>query len=120
MLVAVLLGRWILTTLFTHDYGRFQSEFQLVVLAHCLALVTNVLGIATTQMRLFWAQVPAQVITLAATVSAAFLLIPGPSPVLGAAHTALVRSGVQLVLYAGCVGLGLAFRSRLTQRASIC
>lgn len=112
LLVAVLAGRWILAVIYTPDYARFQHEFVLIVAAHALALLTNVLGIATTQMRLFWAQVPVQVVTLGATAFAAWHLIPGPTPVRGAALTALVRAVVQLVLYAACVTLGLALRSR--------
>jgi len=117
LVVAVLFGRWILTTLYTADYARFETEFRIIVLAHCLALLTNVFGAATTQMRLFWLQVPAQVITLLCTAVAALVLIPGPNPVLGAAQTALVRAVVQFVLYATCVGLGLACRRQAEPRS---
>jgi len=85
----------------------------LIVFAHCLALLTNVFGTATTQMRLFWVQVPVQLLTLVSTAAAALLLIPGDQPVLGAAYTTLVRASVQLVLYWTCVALGLAFRRRI-------
>lgn len=116
LLIAFLFGRWILTVLYTPDYAHFETEFLLIVLANAVALLTNVFGTATTQMRLFWVQVPVQVITLASTVVAAMLLIPGDNPVRGAAYTALVRAGVQFVLYAGCVGLGLAQRGRALER----
>lgn len=118
LLIAWLFGRWILTVLYTPEYGRFETEFLLIVGANAVALLTNVLGAATTQMRLFWVQVPVQVITLASTIAAALLLIPGDNPVRGAAYTALVRAGVQFVLYAGCVGLGLAQRERVIERAT--
>jgi O-antigen/teichoic acid export membrane protein len=113
LVIAVLLGRWILSTLYTAEYARFETEFRIIVLAQCLALLTNVFGAATTQMRLFWLQVPAQVLTLLATVIAALVLIPGPRPVLGAAETVLVRAGVQFCLYATCVGVGLARKSKV-------
>jgi O-antigen/teichoic acid export membrane protein len=113
MLVVVVFGQWILNTLYTPDYARFETEFLIIVGAQCLALLTNVFGTATTQMRLFWMQVPVQVVTLAATTVAALLLIPGENPVRGAALTALVRAVVQLVLYAGCVAAGLALRQRV-------
>lgn len=116
MFVALVFGRWILTLLYTTEYAQFETEFHIIVFAHCLALLTNIFGTATTQMRLFWVQVPVQAITLVCTVAAALLLIPGPTPVLGAALTALVRALVQLVLYAACVGLGLAARGRILQR----
>lgn len=110
LVVALFLGRWILATLYTPQYARFETEFQIIVAAHCLALLTNVFGAATTQMRLFWVQVPAQVITLLVTVGAALVLIPGTNAVLGAAQTALVRACAQFILYAGCVAVGLAVR----------
>ncbi|MEW6251383.1 MAG: hypothetical protein AB1716_12105, partial [Planctomycetota bacterium] len=110
LVVAVVFGRWILTVLYTPDYVQFQREFQLIVLAHALALLTNVLGAAVTQMRLFWVQVPVQLATLLATSVAAALLIPGPTPVLGGACTLLIRAAVQLTLYAACFALGLARR----------
>jgi O-antigen/teichoic acid export membrane protein len=109
LVIAMLAGAWILRMLYTPDYAQFETEFQLIVLAHALALLTNVFGVATTQMRLFWVQVPVQLITLAATVAAAIWLIPG-APVRGAALTALIRSGVQLALYAACVIGGIAMR----------
>ena len=113
--IAFPLGGWLLRVLYTADYARFEAEFRLIVVAHCLALFTNVLGVATTQMRLFWLQVPAQVITLLTTIGAALLLIPG-DPLRGAAYTVLVRSGVQFVLYVGCVTVGLIGRRSLLRR----
>jgi len=116
LLVALNLGRWILRVLYTPDYAQFETEFHIIVLAQSLALLTNIFGTATTQMRLFWVQVPVQVITFVATVIAAILLIPGETPVYGAALTVLVRAVVQLVLYSTCVGLGLILRGRLVHR----
>ncbi|MCK4340742.1 MAG: hypothetical protein KAY37_03350 [Phycisphaerae bacterium] len=113
LIVALLFGEWILGVLYRPDYAQFATEFQIIVGAHCLALLTNLFGATTTQMRLFWVQVPVQVITLAATVIAAVLLIPGDTPVRGAAYTAMVRAVVQFVLYASCVGLGVVFRKRI-------
>jgi O-antigen/teichoic acid export membrane protein len=114
LLAAWFFGAWVLRVLYTPEYARFELEFRIIVGAHCLALLTNVFGIATTQMRLFWVQVPVQVATLAATVIAANMLIIPASPVRGAAYTALVRAVVQLVLYTACVGAGLAWRRRRT------
>ncbi len=109
LLVAWFFGQWILRVLYTSEYAQFENEFRIIVGAHCLALLTNIFGTATTQMRLFWVQVPVQVVTLIATIAAANLLIPA-SPVRGAAYTALVRAVVQFVLYAACVTLGLVRR----------
>lgn len=113
LVIAWLFGGWILRVLYTPAFAQFEREFLLIVFAHCLALLTNVFGTATTQMRLFWVQVPVQLLTLVSTAAAALLLIPGDQPVLGAAYTTLVRASVQLVLYWTCVALGLAFRRRI-------
>ncbi len=113
MAAALLAGEWILRVLYRPDYAQFVIEFQIIVFAHCIALLTNILGAATTQMRLFWVQVPVQIVTLVCTVVAAVLLIPGDTPVRGAAYTALVRAAVQLVLYGACIGLGLGWRRRI-------
>lgn len=113
VLLVTFCGHWLLRTLYTAEYAQFTDEFRIIVLAHALGLLTSVCGAATTQMRLFWVQVPAQVVTLAATAVAAILLIPGEQPVRGAALTALVRAVVQFVLYGGCVGAGIALRRRI-------
>ncbi len=111
--VAFFAGEWFLRVLYTPAYAAFVTEFQLIVVAQCLGLLTTVFGVATTQMRLFWMQVPAQVITLLATATAAWWLIPGPEPVYGGALTLLVRAGVQFGLYTVCIGTGLALRRRI-------
>jgi O-antigen/teichoic acid export membrane protein len=113
LVLALFFSRPFLEFLYTARYARFETEFQLIVLANCLALLTNVFGAAATQMRIFWVQVPIQIITLIATVIAALWLIPGAQPVLGAAQTALVRAVTQLVLYAGCAVFGVVARERL-------
>jgi O-antigen/teichoic acid export membrane protein len=111
--IAWLFGRPILATLYTPAVAAYEQAFRIIVAAHALALLTNVLGAATTQMRVFWLQVPAQALTLAATLVAAIVLIPGPDPVTGAAQTALVRAMTQFVLYVICVSVGVGLRPRL-------
>lgn len=118
LLVVWLVGPWLLRVLFTPEYAVFEAEFRLIAGAHAIALVTNVLGATTTQMRLFWAQVPIQGITLATTVVAALLLIPGGDPVRGAAETAMVRAIVQCGLYGIGLVMGFALRERLLSTPS--
>ncbi len=113
IVAALLFGGWFLRLIYTPEYARFETAFHIIVFAHSLALLTNIFGVATTQMRLFWVQVPVQVLTLAATIVAAVLLIPGDNPVRGGAYTALARAVVQLVLYTGCVAAGLLWRERV-------
>ena len=89
----------------------------IIIVAQCLALLTTVFGVLTTQMRLFWLQVPAQVIVLLSTVIAALVFIPqAEDTVRGGAWTLLVRSAVHVTLYAGCVLTGIILRPRLLQK----
>lgn len=113
LVLAIFAGEWLLRTLYTPEYARFQTEFLIIVAAQLPALLTIIFGITTTQMRLFWLQVPAQLITLACTVIAALILIPGSTPVLGAALTIVVRSVAQFLLYTGCLAYGLAYRQQI-------
>lgn len=113
LLLAAFAGKWFLTALFTARYAPFVVEFQILAVAHGLALLTNVFGAAVTQMRFFWLQVPLQAVVLTVTVVAAIILIPGPSPVYGAAWTMLVRAAVQFVLYAAAVTVGFVYREQL-------
>ncbi len=103
---ASLAGEWILRIVFTPAYAVYAAEFQIVVLAQALALISNILGVTATQMRLFWLQVPAQVGVLVVTVVAGLLLIP-QDPVGGAAKTILIRAAVHVGLYATCMFIGL-------------
>lgn len=118
LLVVWFAGEWILRLLYTPDHARFTTEFQLIVLAHSLTLLTNVFGATTTQMRLFWLQVPVQIVTLVVSIAAAVVLIPGPTPVRGAAYTALVRAAVQFVLYLACVTFGVVRRPQILGSSS--
>jgi len=116
LLITLLFGEWLLRVLYRPDYATYFPEFKIIVLAQCLALLTVVFGVVTTQMRLFWLQVPAQLLVLASTAVAAWLLIPGGQPVRGGAWTVLIRSSVHVVLYAGCVLAGILLRPWLLAR----
>lgn len=113
--VAFVFGEWILRVLYRPEYAQFTTEFRIIVAAQCLALLSNIFGVATTQMRLFWLQVPGQVVVLIATTVAALTLIPG-DPLRGAAWTLMVRAGVQATLYTGFVVVGIVLRNRLLSR----
>ncbi|TWT40559.1 hypothetical protein RAS1_42720 [Phycisphaerae bacterium RAS1] len=104
-------GEWFLRVLYRSDYAAHHSEFMIIIAAQSLALMTNVLGVTATQMRLFMVQSWMQALVLAATLVAALAWIPA-DPLRGAALTALTRAVVQFVLYAGCVAGGLVWRSK--------
>jgi hypothetical protein len=115
--VAVGLGGWLLRVLYRPQYAGYEHELQIVIVAQTLALLTNVFGVLVLQMRLFWVQVPAQLVVLGATAAATAALLPGaPDLVRGGAWVLLIRSGVHAAVYAGCVLLGLLLRPRLLQQ----
>ncbi len=112
--VAVYYGRFFLRVLYGAEYRAFHYEFVIIVFAHCLTLMTAVIGITITQMRIFWLQAPLQVLILAATTVAAFILIP-PDPLRGAAWTNVIRAVVHLALYAACLAYFLSRRNPTTR-----
>ena len=115
--IALPFGQPLLRILFRADYAAYYPEFCIIVGAQCIALFTNVLGVLVTQMRLFWVQVPAQVIILAGTFIAAMWLVPGADNLVRAgAWTVMVRSVIHVTLYTVCVLIGLIWRARLRQR----
>ncbi len=114
LVVAASYGRWLLELLYRADYARFDREFTLIAMGAALSQVTSIFGVLVTQMRLFWLQVPAQVLVLVFTAAAAFVLIPGAENLVsGGAWTMLVRSVTHLSLYTVCVLIGLVFRQRV-------
>lgn len=106
------LGEWILNVLYKPEYAAYHAEFLIIVAAQCITLLASVCGVATTQMRLFWSQVPLQIAILAATWIAAEITIPA-DPLRGAAQTTLVRAIVQTGLYAVFLVVNIGFRRRL-------
>ncbi|MGE3182983.1 MAG: lipopolysaccharide biosynthesis protein, partial [Phycisphaerae bacterium] len=110
-IILVPFGEVVMRMLYRPEYAAYQAALQIVLLAQVIALLTAVFGVTVTQMRMFWMQVPAQVITLGTTAIAALLLIPG-QPIRGAATTALVRALTQFVLYASCLLWGIIQRAR--------
>jgi O-antigen/teichoic acid export membrane protein len=114
VLGAVFFGNFVLNALYRAEYAEFLPEFMIIILAQTLMLLTIVFGVMTTQMRLFWLQVPAQLAVLACTTIAALLLIPSAENLVrGGAWTVLVRASVHLSLYAACVVFGIVFRARV-------
>lgn len=114
ILVIWLLGPWLLRFFFRTEHVQFADEFLLIALAQGITLFTNIFGVLTTQMRLYWLQVPAQVIVLITTLAAAFTLIVGSEDVVhGGALTILWRASVHALLYTGCVLVGILARKRV-------
>lgn len=103
---AWLFGDWLVRTIYTESYAGHFDAFMTLVAAQCVILLASMFGYVTTQMRLFWIQVPIHVAVLAGTLIAAALLVPD-DPVKGGATTMLIRACIQTVLYAACLVYGL-------------
>jgi O-antigen/teichoic acid export membrane protein len=110
--VVFVCGEWLLARLYRPEYAAYAFELRIVMLAQCLALLTAVWGIACTQMRVYWGQVPAQAATLLTTAAFALWLIPA-DPVRGAAWTAVARAVVQFVAYGLCLWVGCSGAGRV-------
>ena len=54
LLIMLPFGEWLLRVLYRAEYAAYHAEFRIIVIAQCLALLTNVFGVLVTQMRLFW------------------------------------------------------------------
>lgn len=113
LLATWLLGAWFLRVVYTPEYAAHAREFVILMLAQAIVLLVAVFGSVTTQMRQFWIQVPVQLTVLGVTAGAAALLVQPANPVLGGAWTMLARSLTQVVLYLGCVALGIRWRERI-------
>lgn len=106
---AWLFGDWLVRTVYTEQYAGHFDAFMTLVAAQCVILLASIFGYITTQMRLFWIQVPIHVAVLTGTLIAAAILVPD-DPVNGGATAMLVRAGIQTVLYAACLAYGLLRR----------
>jgi O-antigen/teichoic acid export membrane protein len=113
---AWLFGAWFLRVVYTPEHARHYPAFVILVLAQAVVLLAAVFGSVTTHMRQFWIQVPVQLSVLVATTIAGLLLITPADPVRGGAWTTVVRSGTQVVLYFGCVLIGIRWRERIRTR----
>jgi O-antigen/teichoic acid export membrane protein len=114
---ALLLGRWALSVLFDADYAAYYSEFLIMVVAQMFMFISSLLGFATTQMRLFWIQVPVLTAMCLAGWIVALIFVP-EAPVRGGAYALLATAIVQLLLLAACTAYGVINREKLLARAA--
>ena len=111
MAATLLFGEWLLGVLYRAEYVEYFDSLVILVAAQCILFFGSLFGITLTQMRLFWVQVPIQLVIVGTTVLAAHRLIPS-DPVRGGAWTVLVRSVAQTVLYGACAAAGVWHRRR--------
>lgn len=100
--LTLLAGKPFLQAVYTPRYASYYPEFVILVCAQAITLLASVFGFVVTSMRRFWIQASMQVLVLAATLLAAWMLVP-EAPVRGGAWTALIRSATQAALYFGCL-----------------
>ncbi|MFT7699388.1 MAG: O-antigen/teichoic acid export membrane protein [Candidatus Krumholzibacteriia bacterium] len=76
ILVAVFAGRELLTLIYTAEYGAYEREFVVVMIAGAFYFVGGLLGPAATSMKAFRGQLLIQVVNVGLMLVLAWLLIP--------------------------------------------
>lgn len=88
IVVAHFAGREILTLIYTAEYGDYESEFVVVMLAGACFFVGSLLGPVATSMRAFRGQMVIQIVNVGLMLGLAWWLIPTRG-IMGAALTML-------------------------------
>lgn len=110
----IVLGRPVLTILYAPDYAGYQTEFILLSVAAAITLGTACCGYALTAARMFRIQLILALVSCAATVGAAWWLIPAYG-IRGAALSVLVTA---VIMFSGsALMLGWVIFKRREHRA---
>lgn len=112
LVMLVIAGEWMLRFFFTAEYAQYHAEFVLIGTAQCIRFSSSLLGFAITQMRMYWVQVPIQVLICVVTYVVAAMYVPD-NPIRGGAYAILSAAVVHVVAYAWCLAWGLRNRNRL-------
>jgi len=115
LLVAHLCGEWLLRVCYGAEYAAYHSQFMIIVVSQCFALVSSILGFATTQMRVFWFQVFVWVLLCGVAWGFSVWLVP-QDPIRGGAYSMLAVALAQLAAYAVAVLYGVLRRPTMLQR----
>ena len=115
LFVAHLCGEWLLRICYGAEYAAYHSQFMIIVASQCCALVSSILGFATTQMRVFWFQVFVWMLMCAVALGFSLWLVP-QDPIRGGAYTMLAVALAQLAAYAVAVLYGILRRPAMLQQ----
>lgn len=113
--VTLLLGPWLLATLYQPEYAEHFPAFLVLVSGQCILFLSSLLGFAVTQMQLFWVQVFISLSMCAAATITSALMIPS-NPIAGGAWATLAMAIVQLVCFLACLIAGIRMRPALLAR----
>jgi O-antigen/teichoic acid export membrane protein len=118
VLVAVVLGREILTILYRPEYAEYQDVFVMLMVAAGIAYVATFLDYGMTAARYFRAQLPLFALVTAVTVLACLWLVPVHG-LRGAAMAVIISSAVRAVGSLAIVLCALhALRKRVAEHTS--
>jgi len=109
--VAALIGRTVLTLMYTAEYAEFSNVLVRIMVACCVMYVGSFLGYAMTAARYLKIQVPIGLAVAATTLIASWLLI-GPYGLMGAANVLVLAACVRLLTQAVVVAYAIRRRAR--------
>lgn len=102
VLIALVAGRYILSLLYTPEYGERSDILVLVMMAAGIAYIASFLGYGMTAARYFRVQTPLFAVVMAISTAACFFLIP-TGGLRGAAVALIIAASVQMVCSLGVV-----------------
>lgn len=95
VLMAVIIGEWLLALIYEPDYAAYNNVFILVMIASGLMSMASFVGYGMTAARRFREQLPLFIVVVASTVIAGLILIPSYELV-GAAITLIISTFINL------------------------
>ena len=94
------------------EYAAYHPEFMIIVAAKCIMLLSSILGVAATQMQVYWFQAGVWSIMCGTAWGVSAWLVPN-DPIGGGANAMIAVAVVQLVLYTFAVVYGVWRRPAL-------
>jgi O-antigen/teichoic acid export membrane protein len=116
VVVAMLVGRPILTILFTADFAAYTNILVLVMVAGVFMYMGSFTGFAMTAARYLTVQVPVNLVVVGVILAGSWALI-GPYGLTGAALV-LIGGAVARFLIQGLIVVGAIVRRRREPRAA--
>lgn len=106
LLLAIFLGRYILTVFFTSDYAAYYREFNWIMLAGAFSFASAFLGYGLTATRHFKIQIPLFSIVTVVAALVSWFFIPKYG-IVGAAWSVVISSCIGLILTSLVIGYAL-------------
>jgi O-antigen/teichoic acid export membrane protein len=114
LLLAIVIGKQVLSIFYTEDYGQYHHLFILLMVAGTLMYTGSFFGVALTAMRKFKIQPLLSVIWVVSTFLLCIAVIPSHG-LDGAAYVSIMTIGIQLLTLAITVIFYLVHAIRLTK-----